>query len=288
MIEFVPVSDAVMALENGDIDIASIPVDALSRFEDKEEFTMMDNPGLFGTRLRFNMENVEDFKSKEFRQAFAYAIDRQEIVDKIARGAGESGSLGILPPAHIMYNDKLPKYDKNIDKAKQLIKNSGITPTTYELLVGESQEVRLGELIKEQLEAVGIQVNVVTADQKTRDARMAEGNYQLVVTGHGGWGRDADYLRTRFVGKADGWSSGTPGYVNEAFSKLAEEQRVELDETKRKEKIMKLQEILAEDVPEIPLYMRKAKTVYRNTTYDGWKYEFDHHESTHNKLSYLE
>lgn len=288
VIEFVPVSDPVMALENGDIDLASIPVDSLSRFENKEEFTMMDNLGVYGTRLRFNIANVDDFKSKEFRQAFAYAIDRQDIVEKIARGAGVPGSMGILPPAHIWYNDQVPKYDKNIEKAKELIEKSGITPGEYELLVGEGQEVRLGELIKEQLEAVGIQVNVVTADLKSRDSRMAEGDYQLVVTGHGGWGRDADYLRTRFAGKADGWSSGTPGYENETFSQLAEEQRVEIDEAKRKKTIMELQEVLAEDVPEIPLFMRTGKTVYRNTTYDGWKYEFDHHESTHNKLSYLE
>ncbi|MDO5037766.1 MAG: ABC transporter substrate-binding protein [Tissierellia bacterium] len=288
VIEFVPVSDPVMALENGDIDISGVPVDALARFEGKEDFTIMDNPGVFGTTLRFNMDKVEDFQSKEFRQAFAYAIDREEIVEKIARGAGEPGSLGILPPAHIMYNDKLPSYKKDLDQAKALIEKSGISPGTYELLVGDGQGERLGELIKEQLAAVGIDITVVTTDQKSKDARLAEGNYQLAINSYGGWARDADYLRVRFAPEVTSWSSGTPGYENPAFSKLAEDQRVETDEAKRRDQVMALQEILAEDVPEIPLYMSKDKTVYRNSSYDGWKYEFDHHEATHNKLSFLE
>ncbi len=287
IIEYVPVSDEVLALEKGDIDLASIPSDSLSRFQDNPSFTIMENPGVWGYRLRFNMEKLPELKIKELRQAFAYAIDRQDIVDKIGRGAGVPGSMGILPPDHIWYNSELPKYERNIDKAKELLEQIDTDTIEYELLVGEGSEVRMGELIKQHLEEGGIKVNVVSTDTKSRDGRIADGNYDLIIVGHGGWARDVDYLRTRFQNTIDDWASGTPGYDNPKFTKLADMQLNEFDNSKRKEIVMDIQKILAEDIPEIPLYMKTGYTVYRNTTYDGWMYAYDHHQSTHNKLSFL-
>jgi len=287
VIEYVPVSDAVLALEKGDIDIANIPPDSLSIFRDDSNFTVMENPGVWGYRLRFNMEKVPEFKEKELRKAFAYAIDRQDIVDKIARGAGIPGSMGVLPPDHVLYNSELPKYERSIDKAKGLIEEIGAETLQYELLVGEGLEVRMGELIKQHLQKVGIQINVVSTDTKSRDARIADGSYELIIVGHGGWARDFDYLRTRFKNTIDDWSSGNPGYNNSEFTKLAEMQLNEFDNEKRKELAMEIQSIIAEDVPEIPLYMKTGYTVFRNNSHDGWMYEYDHHQSSHNKLSFL-
>lgn len=287
VIEYVPVSDSVLSLEKGDIHITTIPVDSLSRFQNNPEFTVMSNPGVWGYRLRFNMEKVPEFKSKEFRQAFAYAIDRKDIVDKIARGAGVPGSMGILPTDHIYYNPDIPKYEKNIEKSKDLLSQSEVEIKEYELLLGKGLELRMGELIKEHLEEVGIKVKVVSMDTKSRDAKIVDGSYELIICGHGGWGRDVDYLRTRFGSEIKSWSSGTPGYVNPEFTKLAQKQLIEMDSDKRKGIAMQMQMILAEDVPEIPLLMRAGNTVYRNTIHDGWMYEYNHHESTHNKLSFL-
>ncbi|HPZ65143.1 MAG TPA: ABC transporter substrate-binding protein, partial [Bacillota bacterium] len=55
VLEFVPVSDPVLALEKGDIHCAGIPVDVLSRFESNPRYTIVQRPGFWGYRLRFNM-----------------------------------------------------------------------------------------------------------------------------------------------------------------------------------------------------------------------------------------
>ena len=289
VIEFIPVSDPVLALEKGDIDLSVIPVDSLNRFAANPDFTVIENPGVWGYRLRFNMQKVPELQQREVRQAFAYSIDRQDIVEKIARGAGVPGSMGILPPVHLWYNPDLPKYERDTERALVLLNQAekSIKDKEFELLVGGGIEVRMAEVIKEQLAEIGVKIRVTSADSRTRDARVADGNYQLVITGHGGWARDADYLRTRFANTKDGWSSGTPGYENPEFSRLIELQKSEIDNNVRKEIFMEIQQILAQDVPEIPLYMRTGHTVFRNTTYAGWQHEFDHHETTHNKLSFL-
>lgn len=78
------------------------------------------------------------------------------------------------------------------------------------------------------------------------------------------------------------------GYDNPTINRLAEEQVRETDPQKRKEIIFEMQELLAEEVPEIPLYNTINYAAYRQDLYDGWMFMFDHHEVTHGKLSYLD
>ncbi|MDY6827495.1 MAG: ABC transporter substrate-binding protein [Bacillota bacterium] len=289
ILEFIPVGDEVLALENGDIHFARVPADLLERFTDNPLYEIMEQPAFWGYRLRFNMVGLPEFRQKELRQAFALAINRNELVEKIARGQGIPGSMGMLSPHHRWFNPNLPAYEYDPEKATEIL-SSLETPAreSYELLVGEDAEVRIGELLKEQLVRTGLNLTIAPADLKTRDSRIIEGNYDLALVGHGAWGTDPDYLRQRYSEETKDWLNGTPGYNNSAFSKLAEKQVREMDEEKRREIIMEMQEILAEDVPDIPLYLRATVNVYRRDIYDGWIHIYDHHEPTHNKLSYLE
>jgi peptide/nickel transport system substrate-binding protein len=116
--------------------------------------------------------------------------------------------------------------------------------------------------------------------------------YQMALIGHGGWGSDSDYLRERFGGKPKGGISPSAsrlhGYVNEQLNRLLEEQVVTFNEEKRREMVYRIQDILAEDVLEIPLFYTTSYSVYRPGKYDGWMFMFDHHSLSHSKLSYLE
>ncbi len=288
VIEFVPVSDTILAFEKGEIDMADIPTDLLPRFENNPEFLIMESPGFWGYRLIFNMKEHETFRSKRFRQAFSYAVDSQEIIDKIARGAAIPGNPGILSRHHVMYNSGVPEYDFNPEKAREILQQEKLDASlSFTLLVGEDAEVRIAELLKEQLSKASIEIKVESVDLKSRDARIAEGQYQIALVGHGGWGGDPDYLRTRFSSDLQNWYSGTPGYENPEVDRLTQAQIKETDPQKREEMIFELQRVLAEDVPEIPLYNRTAYTVFRPEKYDGWMFMFDHHALSHSKLSFL-
>ncbi|ABR47706.1 extracellular solute-binding protein, family 5 [Alkaliphilus metalliredigens QYMF] len=277
-IQFVPVSDEIMAFENEEIDQIGVGADLLDRYMGDPTFTVLENPAFWGYRLTLNMEKNPIFKEKEIRQAIAYGIDQQEMVDKVERGAAVVASAGYLPEDHVWYNPAVKKYPFDEDKAKTLL---GDEKVSFQLLTGNSNaEVRIAELMKISLDKVGIEVNVQSADTKTRDNAIVTGNYEVALTGHGGWGNDADILRTRY--------SDILGYDNEEINKLALEQLQELDTEKRKEMIFSLQELISEEMPMIPIYNTTGYTVYRPSTYDGWMYMFDHHNVSHGKLSYLE
>jgi len=71
------------------------------------------------------MIKFPELNDRKIRQAFAYAIDRDELVEKIARGAGKAGKMGILSEDHIWYNPHQPEYDYNPDKARTLLDEAG-------------------------------------------------------------------------------------------------------------------------------------------------------------------
>jgi peptide/nickel transport system substrate-binding protein len=303
-VEFVPVSDSLVAFEQGEIDFTSISPDTLDRFTSDPDIRIVQQPAFWGYQFYFNMKNCPELNDSKIRQAFAYAIDRDELVEKIARGAGKAGKMGILPEDHVWYNPDQPEYSYDPDKAGALLDEAGWTDTdedgirdkngeklTYVLSLS-SGEVRIGELIKERLSEVGIDVQVKSLESKSRDANLKSGDFELLISGYGGWGTDADYLRTRYcdTSKSGSVSSGASvfGYHNDTLNALGAKELQELDDEKRKELVYEMQTVLASDVPAIPLYYTTSYDAWHISKYDGWMNMYDHHARTHSILSYLE
>ena len=251
------------------------------------------------------MNKCTELGEKKIRQAIVYAIDREELVEKIGRGAGKPGEMGILPEDHIWYNSDQPDYDYNPEKAGELLDEAGWTDTdgdgirdkdgqklSYVLSLGSS-EVRIGELIKERLSEVGIDVQVQALESKSRDANLKTGDFELAISGFGGWGKDADYLRTRYCDETSETNSVSSaasvfGYHNDTLNALGAQELQELDDKARKEIVYEMQTVLAEDIPAIPLYYTTSYDAWHISKYDGWINMYDHHARTHSILSYIQ
>ena len=306
VVEFIPISDELISFEQGEIDFTGVTPDTLDRVRSNPDVRIVQQPAFWGYEFYFNMKKRPELGDKKIRQAFAYAIDRNELVSKVQRGAGIPGNMGILPDDHIWYNPDQPAYAFDAAKAKALLDEAGWKDTdgdgirdkdgrklSYTLSLA-SGEVRIGELIKARLKDVGIDIQVKALESRSRDANLKSGDYELLISGFGGWGQDADYLRTRYSDAVTGSTSGVAsaaavyGYHNETLNTLAAREVVELDDGKRKEIVFDMQKILAEDVPTIPLYYTTSYDAWYISKYDDWMNMFDHHARTHSKLTYLE
>jgi len=251
------------------------------------------------------MKKCPELKDPKVRQAFAYAIDREEMVEKIQRGAGKSGNMGILPDDHIWYNADQPAYAFDLAKAKSLLDETGWKDTdgdgirdkdgkklSYTLSLG-SDEARIGELIQARLKDAGIAVQVKALESKARDANLKKGDFELLVSGFGGWGQDADYLRVRYSDTTTATTNTVAplaavfGYHSDALNTLAARELSELDDGKRRQIVNEMQKVLAQDVPTIPLFYTTSYDVWTIPKFDGWMNMYDHHARTHSKLSYL-
>lgn len=305
-IEFIPVSEPLLAYEKGELDLVGVTPDVLPRFKQDSANSIIQNPAFWGYRFLMNMGREECLQNVDVRRAIAHAIDRGELVDKIARGAALPGSLGILPPDHVMATKDVRLYSFDLQQAKTLLDQAGYDRTnaegirllpddqsfTLELLCS-GREVRMAELIRRHLGEIGIELKIRSVDGKTRDSRVRANDYQLAIIGHGGWGSDPNYLVAHLAGDVFDQNmspsqSGMPGFEAPELMDLLGRQALEIDSDRRRLLIGEIQKAAAELVPEIPLFYTAGYSMYRPAKYDGWMYMYDHHSLQHSKLSYLE
>ncbi len=280
-IEWIPVSDRVLAFENGEIDLMNATADLLPKYENDPAYTVKKSPSYHSYRLMLNMKAAPELKNKNLRKAIAYGIDRKELVDKAARGSALISSMGYVPTYSKWYDTEIEQYEYNPDKALELL---GGNTYQFRLLTDNSQEgIKTAELIKLSLEKAGIGISIESVESKTRDNAVNTGEYELLLINSGGMGGDPDYLRTVY-GEGD---KNIIGWSDDEIHTLAAKQAAEPDEELRKDYINQLQEKISDQVPMIMLYGAVDNFVYRSETYDGWMFRYDHSKCDHNKLSYL-
>jgi peptide/nickel transport system substrate-binding protein len=276
-IEFVPVSDEILALSNGDIDafdkFGGVTEEMLEPFR-QEPFAVGEAPGEWGMFLYFNLQKETPLRDLRIRQAIAHAVDRQAMVDRVLYGSGDPGSPGFLPPANPFYNEEVEDYAFSLETAEELLRDAGYDGTPIELAYSPDwimASPRVVEIIESGLSEIGIPLKTVTMDQATIDAAATEGNYEMLLTGFGGLGADPDQLRRNFASSspAKGFSRAV-GYYNAEFDDLAEAQVSMSDPAERQSAVDEMQAILAQDLPALPLYYTARVVVYNAEAFDNW------------------
>ncbi|PKO22351.1 MAG: hypothetical protein CVU38_09855 [Chloroflexi bacterium HGW-Chloroflexi-1] len=277
--EFVPASDVALALASGQVDafdkFGGVTDELLAPFA-KAPFQIKKAPGEWGMNLYFNLSAAKSpIADVRVRQAIAYAVDRDALVSRLLLGFGEPGSPGGLPPANPFYNPAAQTvYPRDVAKAKALLREAGYAegqPVTINLTHSSGDSPRLVEILTAALAEAGITVKPVPMDQASLDAAAQAGNYDMLLVGFGGLGGDPDQLRRNFAStsKTVGFSRAR-GYANAEFDKLANEQVSLLDFAARKQVLDRIQMILAQDLPALPLYTTARVVVYNGKVFDNW------------------
>jgi len=276
-IEFVPVSDSILALSNREIaafdKFGGVTEEMLAPFR-QEPFAVSEAPGEWGMFLYFNLEQETPLQDVRVRQAIAHAVDRQALVERVLFGFGDPGNPGFLPPANPFHNPDVPDYAFDLEQAKALLEDAGYDGTPIQLAYSPDwimASTRVVEIIQAGMEEIGIPLDLVTMDQATIDAAATEGTYEMLITGFGGLGGDPDQLRRNFASAsmATGFSRAQ-GYANADFDALAEAQVSMGDDAERREAVNQMQVILAEDLPVLPLYYTARVVVFDAEVFDNW------------------
>jgi peptide/nickel transport system substrate-binding protein len=250
---FPKVQDAALALQAGEIDMASFwgnEITVVEQFESDPDYAILPGPSFWVLQIIFNLERAP-FDQVALRKAVAYAIDRQRIVDQVTHGGAVVANLGIVSPSTEWANPDLPQYLHNPAKAREILQDAGLANQAVTII--QSGWDREAELIQADLEAIGLQVTVKSGDRSTVDGLLKEGNFDLAINGHGGIANPST-LRT------PDWPA--TAYQNEAYDALYLAQSVEMDKDKRREQVWELQDILAEELPVLPLYHPLMWIVY--------------------------
>lgn len=283
--------DSKEALLSGEIAAApNISYKAAMSLKDSPEYTVLEGPGLSVTRLYFNFDE-EAMAVKEIRQAMYHAVNLDEVVEKAYGGAGYPGSAGHVQPGTPWYNPDVRQYAYDVETAKKMFSEAGAADSngdgileyngeemSYTLTFTENDE-KLAELLVSYMKAVGIELVPQSADDATVKAAISEGNFELAFNTNGSFGGDPVFLSRFATVGADGAPSvtgqGGTTWESEEYNRIYNESAVEQDDAKRHQQVNELQEIIAEELPCLTLYYKKAVAAYNNTIFDGFYYTPD-------------
>ncbi|MFP5361449.1 MAG: ABC transporter substrate-binding protein [Thermoleophilia bacterium] len=228
-LELVPAKDELLALRREELSIAStgneeaLPEAAIEPFR-RDPYGELNAPGEWNRALHFNLEKGFPYDEKRFRQAVAYAIDRQDLVKRVMLGRGDVGSTGGLAPSNRYATDGLPTYDHDLARAGRLLDELGLRdrdgdgmrdlpdgkPFSPVLLTSSFQSPKTAELVRQDLREAKLDVRLRSLDQAAADAATSAGRYTMALLGYGGLGGEPDNLRTRMGVQPPGGAAGKP------------------------------------------------------------------------------
>ncbi|WP_412153784.1 ABC transporter substrate-binding protein [Bifidobacterium thermophilum] len=153
------------ALLSGDIDTIYdfIAYDQLDQFKNNSNYSVRVGNAQGILVLSMNSQKGP-FSNEKLRKAVMYAVNRKAIVDTVLNGYGTVLSAPTIP-TDAWYSNVSSMYSFNQDKAKKLIKESGIdNPTIVFKVPSRSYAQSVSQLVKTQLEAVGFTVKLETEE----------------------------------------------------------------------------------------------------------------------------
>jgi peptide/nickel transport system substrate-binding protein len=133
---------------------------------------------------------------KEFRQAISHAVDREKFAETVFLGEAVPIHGPVTPGNTRWFWPDLPRYPYSLEKARALLEGLGLRNRdqdewledekgtearfTLQTFRGASVLERSAAVLRDDLRAVGIAVDVVTLEANTVISRMQEGQFEAV------------------------------------------------------------------------------------------------------------
>ncbi|KAA0257758.1 peptide-binding protein [Deferribacter autotrophicus] len=223
------------------------------------------------TYIGYNLKNPF-FADKRVRQALSYATPKNDIIKGVLFGLGEIAT-GPYKPGTIWYNRDVKRYEYDLEKAKELLKEAGwqdrdgdgilekgkkkfkVTILTNQ---GNSTRSRIAEIVQQSWKKIGVDVEIRILEWATFISEYIDKrNFQVVILG---WSipQEPDLYDVWHSSNCRDKKLNFICYQNKEVDKLIELARTEFDTEKRKEYYYKIQEIFAEEQPYTFLYVPDA------------------------------
>ncbi len=282
------IEDPIAALAAGQTDAGrgvGLRADTLAPFAN-DTFGKITEQGASTLPLYWNLNKEGPLSDVRFRRACAMAIDRRDLVNRLAAGRGLPGNPGFLSPANPFFAP-VRQYDFDVPGAGALLDAAGYRmgpggirqdrgqPLSFELLISNA-EAPLSEILVGSLRRVGVELRPTAVEIGPQlFGNKLIGKYDMAVLffpgpGPGGPNTDPDVLRVLFSSKVEPSLQAATAYASPAFDDLAEKQRLAFDDGERKALVAQMQQILADDLPMLPLFYPETVVLFRTQVLDEW------------------
>lgn len=298
---------AVFALRSGDIDYIawSIPPAFVPELLNDPNIgiTSTAEKGFF--YLSYNMREepfgyiggdpMREDKGRDFRQAAAYLIDKKTIVTNLLQNYGIVADGPVSPTLARWYNDTLPQYGFDVEKADSLLDKyyqwnttdgpcetsgagcrsfPGIGKTLISILTPNADydpiRAATGNMIAQEMRRAGINIRSEPTAFGEIIRKIDARNFQMFILGWRIGSDPPDYFHAFFHTRNAMRGQNYPGYQNAEFDNLVDSARETLDSAEQVDLIKQAQGMLAFDRPYDVLYFRTNIEAYRADKFTNW------------------
>ena len=271
--------DAMLMYENDEIHITGLGLTDLERVQDPANPLSAElataPPGFSVSFIAMNLDQ-EPFDDVKVRQALNYAINKQEIATEVLEDL-RVPAKGIIPPGFPSYNPDIRGYEFNPDKAKQLLAESkyggdleNFPSVTISVAgnFGASVGLDLQAMLKTWQDVLGIDAQIQQTEWATFLQDVHKKRFQMFTLA---WSADypdpQNFLDIMFHSQSDNnWMN----YNNREVDSLLEAARTEQDQAARFEQYNRIEQLIVDDAPWVPLWHSTESKVLIKPSVKGY------------------
>ena len=268
----------VLAIQGGAISVfPQVPYQGSQALFSDSNITVMETPSSEYRTLQMRVDQPP-FSDKNLRQAVAYALDRDGLVQGLFDGKAQLGNDHAFAPIYpgSPTTSDVPQRVQDIDKAKQLVSASGQSSVNVKLTTEQFLEIpQYAQFIKQMCQPAGINVGLDVEPQTQFYGSGSNQPWLQVPFGITDWGArgtpgqtiDPAYL-CRSVPKPDLSNSGawnSAHWCNQQFDSLVQQFEGELDQSRRKTLAVQAAKIQQDEVPDVIAYwIKELRAIRKN------------------------
>jgi peptide/nickel transport system substrate-binding protein len=266
---------SLLALEQGEVDYSSdVPGPEIARLRANKDVKLVQAPagpgGSFCVEQMFFNLSRAPLDKLEVRQAFAHAVNRQQILDQVRFGQGRVATGPIASKMAWAYNPNVTRYDHNVAKARELLAKAGVSNLTVTFVHASSFQ-RTAEVVRQNMAAVGLDVQLRTLEvNAANDQLFVRKDFDLGIGSYCN-GPDPEVGVTRaYVSSNIGpipFSNGA-GYRNAKVDELFQKAAATVDQGQRARYYAETQDILVKDLPYLWLTESELFRIHRAEVHD--------------------
>lgn len=258
---------AYQMYQANELDVTGVPSEIADQLKDSPELRVDDQAGLYFYRLNTSME---PFTNKKIRQAFAFAVDQEEIVNYVTKNGEKPAhgfvTYGFLGPDGKEFRESvgdLVSFDP--EKAKQLLEEgmkeegySELPKVTITYSTSESHQNIAIALQSKFKEVLGVDAELQNVESGVFASEQKEFKYQMSRSSFlHDYADPVNALESFITGSAMNRTT----WSNAEYDKLIADIKNETDENKRWELLKQADRLLMDEMPVFPLYFYNSTSL---------------------------
>jgi peptide/nickel transport system substrate-binding protein len=282
----------VTAFKNGDLDgIEGVPSTAIKTVQDAG-FEIARSPGVFFYDFIINSNPKKpehrELLDPQVREAFEYAIDRQQIIDVALNGYGTLGDSIVPPATGKWHNPNIQPLSFDLDQANQILDSVGFAkgpdgirvadghPMAYTVIIPSSQQAELSrtfQIMQPDFQQIGVQLALKVLDPSAAFDAIGAPNYKYLNFDLAMWDwipyPDPGYILGVLLCNQYGSNSDT-GYCDPTYDQMYSQEERTVDPQQRLQIVYQMQQKIYEDRPYIVLNYPDIVDAYDGKHWTGF------------------